>query len=225
MHNMSDLNQSQNNNSQKIQNFSKLITTISGSLLVLVLILLLINYFTPKTTPEKDRDIVNNSTDTNTIQTLEDDKIVMVEKDDQNYGVTFLHPADFEWVEMSTGGSLLRKKGSEIPNSGELGDGIFVKYKTVDPSLSLLDIAKREFAESFNMCKMWSYECIDTNMEYEVLSVENGEMILIKNWYIDSGLAIVAKSNFHKDSYILIEPTREFPELTKLITGIRFFNK
>ena len=110
---MSEFNQSQNNNSQKIQNFSKLITTISGSLLVLVLVLLLINYFTPKTVPEKDQDIVNNSTDTNTTQTLEDEKIVMVEKDDQNYGVTFVHPADFEWVEMSTGGSLLRKKGRE----------------------------------------------------------------------------------------------------------------
>lgn len=165
---------------------------------MLVLVLLLINYFIPKTTPEKDRDIVNNSTDTNTTQTLEDDKIIMVEKDDQNYGVTFIHPADFEWVEMSTGGSLLRRKRSEIPNTGELGDGVLVKYKTVDPSLSLLDIAKREFAESFNICKMRSYECIDTNMEYEVLPVENGEMVLIKNWYIDSRLAIVAKSNFQK---------------------------
>jgi hypothetical protein len=222
---MSEFNQSQNNDSQKIQNFSKLITTISGSLLVLVLVLLLINYFIPKTTPEKDQDIVNNSTDTNTIQTLEDDEIVIVEKDDQNYGVTFVYPKDFEWVEMSTGGSLLRKKGSGIPNTGNFGDGIFVKYKTVDPSLSLLDIAKREFAESFNICKMRAYECIDTNMEYEVLPVENGEMILIKNWYLNFGLAIVAKSNFHKDSYILIEPTREFPQLTKLITGIRFFNK
>ena len=100
---MSDLNQSQNNNSQKIQNFSKLITTISGSLLVLVLVLLLINYFIPKTTPEKDRDIVNNSTDINITQTLEDDKIVMVEKDDQNYGVTFLPPVDISTHSKSAG--------------------------------------------------------------------------------------------------------------------------
>ena len=35
----------------------------------------------------------------------------------------------------------------------------------------------------------------------------------------------MAKSNFHKDSYILIEPTREFPALTKIVTELRFFNK
>jgi hypothetical protein len=115
---------------------------------VLVLVLLLINYFIPKTTPEKDRDIVNDSTDTNTTQTLEDDKIIMVEKDDQNYGVTFIHPADFEWVEMSTGGSLLRRKRSEIPNTGELGDGVLVKYKTVDPGLSLLDIVNESLPKA-----------------------------------------------------------------------------
>lgn len=222
-----DQDQVQNNSSERIQNFSRLITAVSGTLLVLVLILLLINYFVPKPTSEQDQKVINNSsTDVDTIQIVDGYKIVMLEKDEPEYGVTFMHPEDFEWVEMSTGGSLLRRKGSEIPNSGELGDGILIKYKTVDSSLSLLEIAKREFVESFERCKMRaSDQCISKNMEYEVLPIDNGEMILITNSYTDSGLAIVAKSNFYKDSYILIEPTRDFPELTKVVTGIKFFNK
>ncbi len=212
----SNQDQAQNSSSEKIQNFSRLITIISGTLLVLVLILLLINYFVPKPNSKQDQNII-------TYYSTEPE--IILETDVKDRGVTFVHPENFEWVEMSDGGSLLRRKGSEIPNSGELGDGVLVKYKTVDSSLSLLDIAKREFAESFDRCKMLaSGQCISKNMEYEVLPMENGEMVIIKNWYVGSGLAIVAKSIFYKDSYILIEPTREFPELTRVVTGIKFFN-